>query len=657
MKTKNLILLLLIITISSCESYLDKQPDDMKTDNMVWKSRTETESYLYNIYSVITPQWLANTDPWLGCSDEIDLTWNIYPTSQVNMGNWSPNGNFYNMWGTFYKGIRSTFVFENNVDKCNELSPDLIKQYKSEVKFLRGYFYWLLIRQYGPVPLIKEQLPLEFNWNNIVRSPFDECVDYICQMMDEAEMDLPLHWHNNPMWYGKPNKIVCKSVKSQVLTMAASPQWNGNKEYESFKNKDGALLVNLNYSEEKWKKAAEASFEVIKIAENNPATKLRLYKNNEQGDGAIFNPYKSVQNVFLVKWNCEIIFGRVRDMAPWEQHAAPGPYNLGGVAPTQRIVDAFYMANGRTIEDPMSGYVEQGFAEAGGPSWNPNNYDILSERAKLIGDIRNGDAWGHWSGDWNMYANREARFYASILYNKRIIPTISDDAGRRNDFSSPKQANGYGRVELYYGGLSRSGTGGSYTFFPRTGYLCLKNVNPKSELSKAAHTSVPRTEIYIRYSHILLNYIESLNEYDPSNPNIKKYWDMIRERAGLQSIFDIYPEIKGNKEKQLEYILRERQIELCFETDRYFTSRRRWLADTPDTGAPNDVNRKWGDGGRMWGMDIDAGDIKTNSFTFTGFYNKVAFETRVFKKAYYLFPIPQTELDRAKSLVQNPWWN
>ena len=40
----------------------------------------------------------------------------------------------------------------------------------------------------------------------------------------------------------------------------------------------------------------------------------------------------------------------------------------------------------------------------------------------------------------------------------------------------------------------------------------------------------------------------------------------------------------------------------------------------------------------------------------TEFYEPVAFEQRVFKKAYYLFPIPQSETDKSPALVQNPGW-
>ncbi|KUK76678.1 MAG: Putative outer membrane protein, partial [Proteiniphilum acetatigenes] len=314
----------------------------------------------------------------------------------------------------------------------------------------------------------------------------------------------------------------------------------------------------------------------------------------------------------------------------------------------------FLMENGRTIDDPQSGYVEEGFAEEPNQHWNPNNRNINIEegRKQMISDIRKSDAWGHWKGDWNMYANREPRFYASILYNRRVIPQIPDDVNKRNYYNSPGQQDGFGRVELYYGGVSRQS--GSYTFFSRTGYLAFKRVDPMDNMRDRVFNQ-DVIKIFIRYAEVLLNYIEALNEYDPGNPNIRKYWDMIRDRAGVPSVFVTNPEITGDKELQREFILRERQIELCIEGDRYFTTRRRWLSHTPDEGGPVD-NRKYGDGGRMWGMDINAGDPASNNFSFTGFYKRVPFEERVFRKAYYLFPIPQTEIDKSENMVQNPWW-
>lgn len=651
MKNKLISIILFIIFslgMSGC-TYLDKEPDDMKTDAMIWKSRVETEKYLYNVYSQIPAANLYQDDPWLGCSDEIDLTWNVYNTYNINFGNWNPSTGFYLKWASYNRAIRSSFIFEANVDKCPELSDDLKTQYKAEVKFLRGYYYWLILRQYGPAVLIKKATEVNEDWNAYTRAPFEECVEYICQMMDEAEAGLPLNWNDNKLWLGKPTKTACKAVKSEVLTTAASPQWNGNLEYASFKNEDGTALVNTTYDENKWKIAAQASLDLINMA---ASAGVRLYKNNENGDGTTFSAYKSVRDVTLKNWNCEIIFGRAKTYAGgWDIHASPGPNNLGGVGPTQRLVDAFYMKNGRTIDDTQSGYVENGFATAGGEFWNSKNLNVTTDRIKMIADIRSGDSWGHWAGDWNMYANREPRFYANILYNKRIIPQIPDDIVKRNYYSKGTQQNGYARVELYYGGTSRSS--GSYTFFPRTGYLALKYTDPQSNLRDRVF-GVVCCEIFIRYAKILLNYIECLNEYDPTNPKIAEYWDLIRERAGVPGIFEVYPGIKGDKEKQREYILRERQIELCFESDRYFTTRRRWLADTPDSNG--NADRTYGDGGRMWGMDINAGNSTTNTFDFTGFYKRTAFETRVFEKKMYLFPIPQSEVEKGKLLVQNPWW-
>lgn len=185
--------------------------------------------------------------------------------------------------------------------------------------------------------------------------------------------------------------------------------------------------------------------------------------------------------------------------------------------------------------------------------------------------------------------------------------------------------------------------------------LVFKRNDPQADMYNRVY---PQTYActYIRYAEILLDYIEALSHYDPTHADIRKYWDQIRNRAGVESAFIATPELTSDVEEMRKLIIRERQIELCFEGDRYFTTRRLWLAHTPDEGGEED-NREFGDGGRMWGLSVDAGDAPTNSFTFEGFYKRHAFERRIFNKAYYLFPIPQTEMDKCPGLVQNPWWN
>jgi len=445
----SIIIVFLLATFTGCD-FLDNEPDDLKTDDMIWSNEDETEAYLYNVYSQIPQAAFYQDDPWIGCADEIDLSWNVYKTYSINLGNWDPSTNFYVKWDNFYNAIRASFVFEANVGKCSELSAEQITQYKAEVKFLRGYYYWLIISQYGPAVLVKDVVELDADWSDCARAPFDECVDYICEMMDEAEEYLPYSWSDNSTWLGKPTKIACRAVKAKALVMAASPQWNGNSAYASFKNNDGTALATTTYDENKWKEAAAACAAVIDIADSSG---VALYRNEVNGDGEI-NPFKSVRDVMLENWNCEIIFGRAGFYQNgWQVHCSPSPNNLGGVGPTQRVVDAFYMNNGRTIDDSESGYVETGFATEGGENWNPDNLNTTSARTTMLSQIRTGDAWGHWPGDWNMFANREARFYNAILYNKRIIPQLATDTDTRNYYSTKSQQNGYGRVELYYGGM------------------------------------------------------------------------------------------------------------------------------------------------------------------------------------------------------------
>ena len=654
-------LLGLCFVLSGCTDYLDKQPDDMKTDEMVWTSRLETERYLTNCYAAIPVNDLHRHDPWVGAADEANITPNWYQSDNFNRGDWNPSSGFvcdrYALW---YQAIRSTLVFEKNVDRCTELSLELNTRYKAESRFLRAYYYFLLVRQYGPVVLIKELLPNNYDFANMQRSTYDECVRYICDLLDSAYNDLPLHHWDDQTRFGRPNKIVCKAVKAVLLNLAASPQFNGNKEYENFKNNDGTPLVNTTYNVEKWKEAAKAAKDVIDLAETKPETRLKLYKNNENGDTE-FNPYKSCVDVQLKAWNCEIIWGQSEAQTDptfiraWNVHTVPGPKCMGVVAPTLRIVDAFLMKNGKPINYPGSEYIEEGFSNESGDHANPNNRNFMTEdgRKGFISDVRECKAWGHLEGDWNMFCNREPRFYAAILYNKRVIPNIPDARNMRDEWSTGRQKNGFGRAELYLGGAARPSS--NYANYSRTGMLIFKRNDPQADMYNRIYPQI-YISVFIRYAEILLDYIEALSHYDPSHPDIRKYWDQIRERAGVPSAYEATPEIVNDSELLHEMIIRERQIELCFEGDRYFTTRRLWKAHTPDAGGEKD-ERIYGDGGRMWGMSVDAGDVNTNDFGFEGFYKRYAFETRPFKKEYYLFPIPQAEMDKSPGLVQNPWWS
>jgi len=602
--------LFFLLSLPACKKYLDQKPDNLLTEDQLWQTRANAEAYLYNIYSL-----LHNTDggdcPNMGASDETSVSIPTVDVRQMVAGNWSPQSYISYNWGSYYAGIRQSFIFEENIDKVpsSQLSDSLKLQYKSESIFLRGWFFWKLLRQYGPFVKLTDVVSQTADITQYARAPFDTCVLYINQLMDRAAAHLPAAWVSSSN-YGRVSKGACLAVKAQVALLAASPLWNGNPSFSSFKNHDGTLLAPATYDANKWAVAAAAAKAVIDLGV------FRLFTNLDEGTSATFDPYLSVRDVFLTNWNKEIILSNNNwSYWGWTKCASPGPGGYNMYNATQNVVDAFSMSNGRTIDDPASGYVETGFAAAGDTS-----------------------VWGgHLTGEWNMYANREARFYAYVQYNMHpVVPAVTVDD--KDYYSSAANQNGKGRVELYYSGKSGQLAAGSSNI---TGYGVLKCISPSDNIRNDATNYRP--QILIRLSEILLDYVEALNESDPSNPDIVTYLDMIRWRAGLPGIGTVYPGAVGDQNQMRKYILRERQVELCFENaDRYFTLTRRKMLGDPANQA-------------IYGMNVTANDNGLG-FSFTGFYNRTLFQTRTWNDKMYLYPILQGDIDRDNAIVQNPGW-
>ncbi len=598
--------------LASCSKYLDKKPDNLLTEDQIWQTRANAEAYLYNIYGYVDG-YGASTDGAVtifGSADESIVTIATTNVRQMAAGNWSSSDWYGYIWGSMYTAIRKTIIFEENIDKvpASQLSDDLKRQYKSEALFLRGYYYWLLLRQYGPFVKLTTTLGTNDDYNKYPRAPFDTCTAYINELMNRAAAGLPAEWASSGN-YGRPTKGACMMVKAKIAQLAASPLWNGNPAMAGLKNQDGTALAPAGYDINKWKIAAAAAKAIIDSGH------YRLFTNLDN-NGSTFDPYRSVRDLFLTNWNNEIIFAHV-NWYKWgyTKCVSPGPggYNMYNV--TQNLVDMFTMNNGRTIDDPASGYVETGFAQTDG-----------------------ANAWEQKRGDWNMYANREPRFYAYVAYNGRpVVPAITTDD--RNYYSSDANADGRGRVEFYYNGKSGQKTTTSGTI---TGYLPLKYVSPNDNI-RADAVSNPAPYILFRYAEVLLDYVEALNEYDPGNPDIVTYLNQVRARAGLPGIETVYPGAVGSKDLMRKYILRERAVEMCFEGgDRYYTLIRRLMMGNQEMT-------------NIYGLSVDLNDNGLG-FSFTDFYKKKLYQKRYWDNKMYLFPIQQKDIERDRALVQNPGW-
>ncbi|WGQ13043.1 RagB/SusD family nutrient uptake outer membrane protein [Sphingobacterium faecium] len=594
-----LVAALALTSFNSCKNYLDQVPDDVITVEDIFKSKTNTDKFLANIYSVVPNELVqrftnsGNAGPWTAASDEAKYTWDFNYANNMTSSVWSnTDGVVAGFWNSYYEGIRNASYFIQNIDNANpvEVTSVMKSTYKAEARALRALYYYYLVKTYGAVPLIGEQIldinaPLEDL--KLARSPFDACIDYIVTELDEAYQELPFVPSNNE--YGRITKGVVKAYKSEALLLKASPLYNGNADFAAIKNADGTALYSATEDRQKWQVAATASKEFIDEFVPNY---YDLYQ--ETNADPFVAAYLSCRNVITTDWNREWIFARSNsgnntqyDRTPKHVGFPSAAQGGGALGATQFIVDAYFMKNGLPISDPKSTYSEEGFA----------NYKVPYDPAERT--------------TYRMYVNREPRFYVGITYSGSYWLN---------------QANSSAPVISLFNYSGNSGRSQSTSDVTPTGYTVRKNVGSNGN---------SRGALLLRLANIYLNYAEALNESSPGHADIIKYVNLIRKRAGVPGYGEGDVAVPVGQVAMREAIRKERQVELAFENVRYFDARRWKIAESTASTA-------------VYGMNLNADG--------NDFFKRTLIETRIFKKRDYLFPIPNNEVLKNEKLVQNAGW-
>lgn len=604
--------------LTSCVDYLDKESDTELTLPMVFEDKTRIEGWLANVYShVPDPYWgYARKLGWDILSDDMTASerwrqwdWKVIP---MLLGEWTPSTDWDgNYWARLPQLIREANIFIENVHPLPEqgISATEVTYMKAEMRFMIAYYYYLLSNTYGPVPFKPNYIaPTDFNLADLMEGqrPYYEVVDWVDKELKEVAEILPAKY-TEARKYGRATSIMCLAVRARMLLFAASPLVNGNPDYANHKNKDGENLFSTTEDKSKWAYAAQACKELIDAAE---AAGHRLY-TVENEDGTI-DPFMSYQNLFLTRYdegNTEILFARPggSEYGEYEKHATPQVSGgSGGLGVTQSLVDAFFTENGLPINDDPE-YKETGFSNS------------VETRDNTVWDTEvNGGAINE-IGTYNMYCHREPRFYITVSYNNSY-------------FTQEKRL-----FNFFNGSADNPHTHDA----PQNGYLIRKKISP--DLNVKQGTYKYRPGIVYRLGEAYLNYAEALNESDPGNGDILVYLNKIRERAGIRQYTtgatdENYIHVDLNDQAEMRKLIRaERRVELSCEGIRY-DDLRRWKE------AENVLN------GDFYGMNFSGKDPSS-------FYVRTPYLKRVYKKAYYWFPIHQSEMDKNDKLVQSPYWN
>jgi len=528
-----------LLSASSCSGFLDQIPDNILTTDDIFKSKDYIDDYLAQVYANL-PNELAQrlgeqfSGPWTAGSDEAKYNWDFNYANNLNRSTWSTtDGDVSKYWDNFYKSIRNASDFIDKIDgavQTSEITAEYKSRYKAEARALRALYYFYLVRIYGPVPIIENVLPPDAPLSEVLKSrnTMDECIAYITSELDLAYVDLPVTPVNSE--YGRMTKGMAKAFKQQALMLNASPLFNGNADLAALTNTDGTSLINQSYDQNKWKLAADAAKAFI---DEFVPTVYDLYVQTNADP--FIQAYNSTRNVMSVEWNKEWIFARPNSMNRSQYDKTPkhigyttDVQGAGALGVTQKMVDAYSMANGLAITANGSGYAATGFSNYKAPFDN-------KERSTF-----------------NPWINREPRFYVGITYNKSFW---LNQGSNTNEVVTNMELSG------------NSGRKQSTSDVSPTGYIVRKNVVVNGN---------NRGSVQLRLALIFLDYVEALNEYDPGNTEILTYLNRIRIRAGVPVYGGATGQlpVPSSQAAMRAAIRKERQIELAFENVRYFDCRR-----------------------------------------------------------------------------------
>ncbi|QMU64407.1 MAG: RagB/SusD family nutrient uptake outer membrane protein [Flavobacteriaceae bacterium] len=637
LKNKSIVLLLSSISLfMSCEDYLDIVPDGTQELSLLFNRKETAYNALTNCYSYL-PQNDGTYASYVLASDElavpvpketnaIKLMKGQQNVSSPLMGYWSGFSADGRGQGSLWEGIRSCNILIDNIDLVVDMDQEEKNQWKAEAKFLKAYFHFLLVSNYGPIPIVDVNLPISASDTEVrvKRKKVDECFSYIVETIDAAISDLPERvLGNNDL--GRIDQVIAKAIKAKALLYSASPLFNGNSAfYANFLNVQGEHFFNQSYEASKWELAANAAQEAIDAATAQGASLYYfmgtppLFDTNNFQFQLVRDQYN---HRFAVTdpWNSELLWGNSSPVTngDWWQIQSPAlmkdPTSSSveaawqWLSPSLRMVETYYTRNGLPIEEDLSFEYTDRYATTT-VAFNQRFYAQFANRTAKLN------------------LNRESRFYASLGFDRGINRTWGSIWNLKM-----RKGELHGRI---------ANTGDYLT----TGYALKKIVHQDSE-GDAYTKAVTYPWPMIRLSELYLSYAEALNEFSGPSAEVYDALNKIRARAGIPTVQDAWSNAAyaatlnkhTNKEGLREIIQQERTIELAFEGHRYYDIRRWKLAELYFTSPI-----------KGWSVDEE---------TEANYYQIMDVSQRSFNSPRdYLQPISFTELSRNPNLIQNPGW-
>ena len=634
-------------SLSSCQDYLDKEPDSTVSADDAFANFRNFQGFVEEIYNCIPDKEKCNYCPsWNWGDDEIfNPEADNRMTHQVDLGNfraWESTGNWlkrdgsststdkfaHGIWNHAWYCIRKCNLGLQNIDKFVTGSAEEKKLIEGQLYFFRAWWHEEMMQYFGGMPYVDTYLDGNAELN-LPRLSYQECADKAAADFRKAADLLPINWDKTSAGaatQGKNdlriNKIMALGYLGKTYLWAASPLMKNGAQTGASKNGK-----TYDYDQEYAKKAAEAFGELLSLVEAGQTQyALAEFKYSD-----IYNHEKSADanscfsDIFYTKkqnWKMpgtvEAIFrGPSPDFngSNWNTSKVFGPKVQKVVAhdnvihqPTANLVEAYGMANGEPI--------------------------YLVENGQYVLNPKSGFDPKH------PFKNRDPRFYHDIVFDG--FKYLNGSPGLYADLQY---------CQLYTGGNMRPIENAS-----RTGYFIQKlvphtcnEVDKDYDWGAAFHCYLP----YMRLADIYLMYAEACAAFGGATGKSSNFGktaedaiNTLRDRCGAGHVA---PEFVADNHKFMDEVRREREVELSFEGFR-FCDLQRWLLLTE---AP--YNQKFSqEFDRVESADFyknhDPKDAEVAN------YRRELILTRNFGTKHYWFPLPIKETQLYPEFRQNPGW-
>jgi hypothetical protein len=515
----------MVMTLGSCESYLDKAPEATITDKDIFSNFRGFQGFVEELYGCITDYNKAPFRPAWSYADET-LYNSPFP---FDLGNyWKQDDLLYGtnnvvdnetrnkrIWPLCWYGIRKSNLTLSYLDLLVDATQEEKDLIKGQALFFRGFFYFELMRYWGGLPYIDKVLS-PTDEMSLPRLSYKETALKAAKDFQEAIPLLPVNWDltvvgkvtlgNNRQ---RISKVMAQAYLGKNLLYAASPMMNESS------------TGNATFDTELCKQSAQAFADAIKTCSESGMFALQSWATwtdnfwvwspgntiMSGGNEVILNPL--CQNVVRVRYSAVGFF------TPSEMG---GGYDAVEV-PTQNLIKNYGMANGLPIDDPASGF-------------NPLD---------------------PWTG-------RDPRFYKDIIID-----------GDQLVASSTAGLDQY--AMLYNGGRHKGGSKGSVTgfFYKKWSPLGCNKWENKWNNFQFYMPYMRLADVYLMYAEAVLQGYGAASASVPGSLTAEAAVNAIRNRATLPNLTSKYT---STKDQFMETIIRERAVELAFECHRWMDLRR-----------------------------------------------------------------------------------